>query len=283
MSVERGTQFNNISRRSFLRGAVGGLLIGGAVGLGIKDIADYLTRPRPKLATPLSAVPTVGPAPSVELPQGVRQLEKGQREQAERQLRDIETNFENFLSESIFTSANSSTLQQVYTYDDAAFTFWVMGVQKAKFSGEHQKEYWNFNLGQHGGHSFLVEFQHNQRIFNASLTHIQGQLNLEQVPQLNGMLISNGSHMEVSLGSMEGFIKSVLKLPPYLDFEVRGDGILLGTSTEGMFTAYATSLGVIGLMRTNTSLSIEPYIIERDHFGVPQIIPEGNPGAFPRG
>lgn len=282
MSVEQGNQLNNISRRSFLRGTVGGLLIGGAVGLGIKDFADYLTRPRPKPATPLSAVPTVGPPPSVELPSGVRQLEKSQRVEAERTFKKIQQLFEEYLPQSIFTAADKSIFERVYAYDDAAFTLWVRESQKSKFDADVRKEYWNFNL-QDGNHKFVVEFQHNQRLLGASLAHIQGRLNLKQLPQLNEALIPNGSDMEVRLGSMENFIKSALKLPSNLDFEVKGDSILLGTSAGGMIMAYATHLGVIGLIQTNTPLVFNPYVIESDHYGVPQIIPEGNPGGFPRG
>lgn len=284
MAIEQEPEYSKISRRTFLSGLGGGILIGGGLSLWLKELAEAFLAPRPKPATPLSAVPTVGPVPSVELPPDVRQLDKSQREQAERTLRRIEGLLEEYLPESIFTASDKSAIEHVKGYDDAAFTLWVRDVQKAYFSGRSIREYWKFDFGQNN-HRFLIELQYNQRV-GVSLTHIQGQLSLEQVPQLDSILVSKGTHTEVRPELMENFINSALKLPSDTSFEVSGDGVLSGKSTDLTpitIIAYATPLGVVGLIRTDSPFVIEPYKIERDRFGIPQIIPEGNPGGFPRG
>jgi len=280
MSAERPPEWGKFSRRALFTIAVSW---GAASTLNVLFGPPKPTR-EPKGFAPYSLGQTVAPVYSVELPSGVEPLEKGQRQEAERRLREVADILAEYLTEDICTADNREQLRQIQYLDDGAFTLRIREMQTRKFGNEANKEYWHLNIGPEDSHKLQIEYEYQPGGLYVKNTHLRAQLTLRSIPDIEEMAALRETGLEVKENSLETFFHSTLKVPPSIRVDtLKSDNAIVAMGIDqGLrtFRAYAHTSGLIGVIINGPILTPRP--IENPFF-IPEIVPEGIPGGFPRG
>jgi hypothetical protein len=244
-----------ISRRGLLLAATTG-----AIGLLTKINHPSLPEPR---TIPLS----VDAAPQdPNLPPGIQPLEQSQRQAAESSLRTIRRLLRDNLAETIYTEENDLTLEGVTKDDNTTFTSWIRDHMQR--DPNTFKEYWQFLLGPNLNYDTQIEYDY------------PGQSILHQIPKTH---IQVNREPSTAIQSSIDLLRNSIKLPTDLQlrFNLNSKMTVLFGTTNGLraYRAYVTERHV-GVLFEGPVISA-PKI--EDPFDIPDIVPQGLPGAFTKG